>query len=323
MTTITNQATAYLRFCNSHKKLSHNTLRAYRIDLTQFLNYLHGFGLDHKGPKETTKEIIQLYINQLLDHYAARTCKRKIACIKAFFNHLEFEDIIPVNPFRKIRVQIKEGKQLPKTIRVEEAAKQMEYIYALKQRASSKRQVFSVNRLIAVYELLFATGIRVGELCSIRLTDIDFKCKTIRINGKGKKERIVYLVSDIVIQALHEYLDCRISTTDYLFVSSNGHKMNEESIRSTIARIAQTTVKRRITPHMFRHTFATMLLESNMDICFIQELLGHSSIKTTQIYLHLSNTAIRNALTHADIRSLFSGLSSAHTKNKASQTDPI
>ena len=322
MTTITDHATAYLQFCQSHKRLSHNTLRAYTIDITQFLGFLQEIGLAHKEPKEITKESVQLFIDQLLRRYATRSCKRKIACIKALFNHMEFEDIIPVNPFRKVKLYIKEEKQLPRTIRIEEATEQLKYIYAVKQHASSKRQVFFANRLVAVYELLLATGIRIGELCNIRLGDIDFERKTIRINGKGKKERIVYLVSDNVIQALYKYIDCRISASDYLFVNWKGRRMSEESIRSAIIQIAQTTVKRRITPHMFRHTFATMLLESNIDISFIQELLGHSSIKTTQIYLHLSNAAIRNALIRADIRSFFNISSTAITEKKPAQSLP-
>ena len=183
-----------------------------------------------------------------------------------------------------------------------ETTEQLRYIYQMANNTKTKRQLFYAKRAIAVYELLLGTGMRIGELCHLKLSSLDLDNQTIRILGKGGKERIVYLVSDIVVDAVKAYLKLRTSHSEFIFINWNNCRMREESIRSIILSIGERTVHRRITPHMFRHTFATMLLESNVDISYIQELLGHSSIRTTQIYLHLSNTSIRSALIQANLR---------------------
>lgn len=302
MKSIATEIRDYLNNCEYQKKLSANTIRAYRIDATYFLSFLSQYKLQNEPASKIGKETIQQFVDNLLVHYAPRTCKRKIACIKALFNYLEFEDIIPINPFRKIRLKIKEAQTLPKVMKHSETTEQLRYVYQMANNTKTKRQLFYAKRAIAVYELLFGTGIRIGELCHLKLSSLDLDNQTIRILGKGGKERIVYLVSDIVVDAIKAYLKIRTSHSEFIFINWNNSRMREESIRNIILSIGEKTVHRRITPHMFRHTFATMLLESSVDICYIQELLGHSSIRTTQIYLHLSNTSIRTALIQANLR---------------------
>lgn len=302
MKSIATEIQDYLSNCEHQKKLSPNTIRAYKIDAKYFLSFLSQYQLQNEPASKIGKEIIQQFVDNLLVHYAPRTCKRKIACIKAFFNYLEFEDIIPINPFRKIRLKIKEAQTLPKVMKHSETTEQLRYVYQMANNTKTKRQLFYAKRAIAVYELLLGTGMRIGELCHLKLSSLDLDNQTIRILGKGGKERIVYLVSDIVVDAVKAYLKLRTSHSEFIFINWNNCRMREESIRSIILSIGERTVHRRITPHMFRHTFATMLLESNVDISYIQELLGHSSIRTTQIYLHLSNTSIRSALIQANLR---------------------
>lgn len=302
MKSIATEIQDYLSNCEHQKKLSPNTIRAYKIDTNNFLSFLSQYKLQNEPASKIGKEIIQQFVDNLLVHYAPRTCKRKIACIKALFNYLEFEDIIPINPFRKIRIKIRETQTLPKVMKQSETTEQLRYVYQMANNTKTKRQLFYAKRAIAVYELLLGTGMRIGELCHLKLSSLDLDNQTILILGKGGKERVVYLVSNIVVDAIKAYLKLRTSHSEFIFINWNNRRMREESIRNIILSIGEKTVHRRITPHMFRHTFATMLLESNVDISYIQELLGHSSIRTTQIYLHLSNTSIRSALIQANLR---------------------
>ena len=305
METIIKSIREYLAYCKEQKKLSENTLRAYRIDTDQFIAYLKRRHLEAIASCDLTKDDVQGYVKELITSYATRTCKRKIACIKAFFNYLEFEDIIPVNPFRKVRTKLHEPKELPKTIRKQEISEQLKYVYSKVRHAKTQYEAFCSSRMVACYELMIGTGLRVGELCSLYADAIDLDNLTIRIKGKGGKERIVYLTSQHQINALQMFLkvknECQISA-DYFFTNWNGSRMRESTVRRMVRIVATTVLSKKVTPHMFRHTFATALLEKNIDICYIQMLLGHSSIKTTQIYLHLSNSTIRAMLMSAKLR---------------------
>lgn len=295
----------YLIYCKDQKKLSPNTLRAYQIDMTQFIIFLKKKGLESSPASEIDKKALHCYISELLKTYAARSCKRKIACLKAFFNHLEYEDIIVVNPFRKLRINIKEPRILPKTIKKQDVSVLLDHAYHRAASANTTYTTFMTSRAVAITELLLATGIRIGEACRLKVEDIDFQDKSIRIVGKGDKERIVYLTSNTVLKALHRYLSVRNSihsNSSFFFTGWKRPSLFDGAIRNIIRNTAQSVLKKRITPHMYRHTFATLLLEHNVDICYIQHLLGHSSVKTTQIYLHLSNNSIREALSKAHIR---------------------
>ena len=307
--TISDYIYMYLQYCQHQKKLSHNTLRAYQIDMAQFIVYLNSHAAD-RSPKEIDKKTIQAYVDNLATHYAPRSCKRKIACLKAFFSHLEFEDIITVSPFRKLRIAIKEPRVLPRTIKKADMSILLQHVYKSAKETNTPHQHFNAVRNIAIYELLLSTGIRIGELCRLQTDSIDFDSGTIQIYGKGDKERTVYLTSDIVKKALQNYALLREQLTeisaDYFFVNWNSKRIQEENVRSQMRKASKALLHKRITPHMFRHTFATTLLENKVDIRYIQELLGHSSIKTTQIYLHLSNASIRTALNQAKLREQYS-----------------
>ncbi len=305
MDNIVNRIWKYLRYCKEQKHLSENTIRAYRIDMQQFINFLVERRLEKKRVAAINKDTLKEFVGLIQERYAPKTCRRKIACVKAFFNHMEYEDVISVNPFRKIKVTLKEEKTLPKTMKKQEVTLQLRYVYELISKAKSGYQKRIALRLAAIYELLIGTGIRIGELCNLKIDDIDFDDKSIRILGKGGKERVVYLTSNLLIDALRHYAEIVESNgmkSEFLFVGRNQKHISEESARNYIEKIGWEILGKRITPHMFRHTFATMLLESNVDIKYIQELLGHSSIKTTMIYLHLVNTSVRAAVEQANLR---------------------
>lgn len=295
----------YMNYCRNQKHLSNNTMRAYTIDMKQFINFLYEKGYDKLDVNEVTKDILKIFVERLQFQYTVRTCKRKIACIKAFFNYLEEEDIISVNPFRKIRIRLNETRNLPKTIKKQDVVRQLEYAYKLAEKANTLFRRYYAIRALTCYEILISTGMRIGEISNLKSDSIDLDAKCIRIIGKGNKERMAYITSASVIQAIKNYNDIKEKlhiSSRYFFTTIQGERMSEESARMFIRYVGEATVGKHITPHMFRHTFASMLLELNVDIRYIQELLGHSSINTTQIYLHLINTSIRASLERANLR---------------------
>ena len=278
----------YLTKCEFQKKLNAKTLKAYKIDLQQFQDFIN-----QVNDRECSKYNINNYITHLHKNFKSRTVKRKLACIKAFFNYLDFEEILSVNPFNKISVKFQEPSVLPRTIslRVIKSILSLAYDEMSKNNISAYAQNCAL-RNVAVLELLFATGVRVSELCSVNFDDIDFNSKNIRIHGKGSRERIIQITNQEVLTALKKYRNAfinNIKQSDYFFVNKNGCRLSEQSVRFMIKSYEdKLSLKNHITPHMFRHSFATLLLEEDVDIRYIQKLLGHSSIVTTQIYTHVS-----------------------------------
>lgn len=163
-----------------------------------------------------------------------------------------------------------------------------------KNRLYQSTSIVLCIRDIAVIELLFATGMRISELCSLKPSDIDLESSNILIYGKGAKERIIQLGNQEVIDALALYRETfakDIKICGYFFVNRLKHKLSAQSVRFMINHYAELAgISQHITPHMFRHSFATLLLEQDVDIRYIQRMLGHSSISTTEIYTHVSNT---------------------------------
>lgn len=285
----------YLNHCKFEKGLDAKTLKAYRIDLTQFDSYIDSISGNY------TKESLQNYIASLHNKYAVRSIKRKVASLKAFFHYLEFEEKLPDNPFNKMHIKLHEPFLLPRTISLTTINHLLACIYQqLNNPELSKYQYRNTLRNIAILELLFATGMRISELCSLRIDDVNLAEGIIKIYGKGAKERLIHLSNQDVLSALNNYYEVfssEIESTGWLFLNRLNQKLSDQSVRIIInkyCRIAE--INQHITPHMFRHSFATLLLEENVDIRYIQRLLGHSSITTTQIYTHVSSRKQRDIL---------------------------
>lgn len=274
----------YLEDCILRKRLNQKTIRAYKIDLKQYFDFIGSSNDDLKKINE--------YIHFLNRKYSKyKTVKRKIASIKAYYSYLEYEEIISFSPFIKIRTQIKEPKMLPRIIQKEYLNSIFKCLSNHLNTANTEYKKKLAVRNIAVIELLFSTGIRISELCNIRLKDIDFHDRSLKIFGKGSKERVLYLGSDQVINSLKRYLEFNNidDENNYLFLSKFNTRLSEQSIRILLKNIEnELKLSVHITPHMFRHTFATTLLEKEVDIRYIQNILGHSSISTTQIYTHVT-----------------------------------
>lgn len=289
--------TQYLDHCKIQKNLDNKTIKAYRIDLEQFLQFLKMIDCT-----AIDKYSIQKYIASLRDKYSSKTNKRKVASIKAFFHYLEYEEILDLNPFSKIDTKFREPKILPRVIPFHTLQAFLNTLYCQKKYAKSKYEQKSILRDIAVSELLFATGARISELCSIKPEDIDLENGSILIHGKGKKERMIQLVNPDVIQVITEYkreYHDEIKSCSYFFVNRLNQRLSEQSVRLMINKYTEmAAIQQHITPHMFRHTFATLLLEEGVDIRYIQKILGHSSINTTEIYTHVSSAKQRDILTY-------------------------
>lgn len=271
----------YLDYCEFRKELDQKTLKAYRIDLRQYFDFVQVL--------EPAKEKIEEYITELHKLFKQKTVKRKIASIKAFYNYLEEEEILNESPFRKIRVKFKETTTLPRIIPRKEIEQLLNHMYRCRQKNKKSKWIL---RDIAVVEIFFATGARVYEISNMKLDSMDLESGLIRIMGKGGKERYIQIGESEIIDLLQLYYrecESEIKKSGYFFVNNRGVRYTEQSMRSMIKKYAsEAGIQRKITPHMFRHSFATYLIEEGVDISCVQQILGHSSIKTTQIYIHVA-----------------------------------
>lgn len=272
----------YLEYCKFRKELDEKTLKAYRIDLRQYFEFFDG--------KEPEKIGIEKYITDLHKKYKQKTIKRKIASVKAFYNYLEEEELIAESPFRKIKVKFKETIVLPRIIPREEIEKLLNCMYSYSQWTEMEDKY--LLRDLAVVEVFFATGARVYEISNIKAECIDLTTGLIRFMGKGGKERYVQIGEPDVLELLKRYYKVSKDSIDrsgYFFTNQRGERFTEQSIRLMLRKyVKQAGIKRHITPHMFRHSFATYLIEEGVDVSCVQQILGHSSIKTTQIYIHIA-----------------------------------
>lgn len=273
----------YITYCVEQKTLSPKTTKAYQTDLHQFADYTQNtFDREH----------IQSYITLLHKQFKPKTAKRKIAALKAFTHYLMVQDIIPANPFDKIDTSFREPVMLPKTIPFNIISAILSSAYSTLQLCQTDYSRKCTLRDIAVLEILFATGARVSEICTLTPEAIDLENHTLKIFGKGSKERIIQIENIDVLKALHNYYNAfrgDISSSGFFFVNKLKHRLSEQSVRAMINRyVTAIGYERHVTPHMFRHSFATLLLEEDVDIRYIQKILGHSSITTTQIYTHVA-----------------------------------
>lgn len=274
---------AYFGYCALQKNLDAKTLKAYRTDLEQFSGC-------HPHLVDVSRADMERYIEQLMRHWKVSTVKRKIASLKAFYSYLVYEDFLKHSPFDKIQLRIRQEALLPRTIDRGALASIFSAAYAELRAARSRSARMIALRDVAVLELLFASGVRVSELCSITCDRLNLDEQVVLIHGKGNKERRIYLSSAAVINALLAYSAVRAPRKDgepFFFLNRDGRRLSEQSVRRIIDRCTKLTGQPgHFTPHMFRHSFATYLWDACGDLYEVKEILGHSSIKTTERYVH-------------------------------------
>lgn len=286
----------FLWHCRFEKKLDEKTIRAYRADLRQMAEITGST----KDIFEVSKTDIKCYL-QAIAHFKHKTIKRKIATLRSMLNYLECEYVNYINPMRKMQIKMKEPLRLPVVMTIEEMRLILNSLYSRTNNSAEDTYSYKAAiRNIAVVELLFASGMRVSELCSLRNKDVDMENGEVRIIGKGNKERIIHICQPVTWTALHHWLELRTGVCDSqapLFTNRLHRGLTTQSVRQIIRRIVSSTgIEKHITPHTFRHTFATLLLEEDVDVRYIQSLLGHSSIATTQIYTHVNMNKQRQIL---------------------------
>ncbi len=271
----------FLDYLEVEKNYSDKTIRSYEIDLIEFFEFLN------KELSLITEDDIISYLKFLNDKKSKRsTISRKISTFKSFYKFLNKKKIIDNNPTEYILYPKKE-KKIPNYIEYNE----LENILKISLEGKNKLR----DNLII--ELLYATGIRVGELVNIKVSDIDFNSNLIRIIGKGNKERIVYF-GEYAKTALEEYLNSNNYikyNSNWLFPSRNNKPLNTRGVEFIIDKIMKNvSIKSKVSPHTLRHTFATHMLNSGCDIRVVQELLGHENLTTTEVYTHITNEELRN-----------------------------
>lgn len=281
MQALSSLVAGYLETNEYEKQLSPDTIKAYRIDLRQFL--------DFTGDKWADKDMLNQYIKHLNQNFAPRSAKRKLASVRAFYHEMNMCGELAENPFDKLHIRIHSPQQLPRVI-------PEQIVHALLKSAYNAYTpgCREVLRDIVVLELLFSTGLRVSELCALSkdtflLTESGLR---LLVKGKGRKERILQITTPELLQLVRIYCDAfskEIQEQGAILFNRRGRPLSPQPVRRIIRRyLSQISGGTHVTPHMFRHTFATSLLEAGMDIRYIQSLLGHSSISTTQIYTHVS-----------------------------------
>jgi len=283
---------AFLNYCEVERRMSRFSVAAYGNDLSDFRRWLP---VGHV-PSQTTSEDLKGYLaNMVSDRgLSPATVRRRMACLRSFFRWSS-DASGAASPFVGWQPKLPRRRRLRRTLSRPESI-------ALIGATVGEAQDASGQMKLAV-RLTVATGIRVGELCGLRPQDVSSDCCSIRIHGKGSRDRVVYLADPLLLQALAKLLAIRRSQgSSSLLVNRLGRAMRSQSVRSSLRRIAAAGgVQRRVTPHMLRHTAATLLIETGVDIRFVQRLLGHSSIATTEIYTHVSDQALRSTLERANV----------------------
>lgn len=286
----------YLHHCNYVKRLNPKTLRAYDSDLHQFANWMNSAKIHYD---ETA---LLDYLVFMSSRYTPSSAKRKVASIRAYSAYL-FAKNYTQDPFNFVNIKIKQPQKLPRTI----PQADLKIIMNGTPSVESSLLSYHQSRNKTMVELLIATGIRISELCALDSTNFDRAGKSLLITGKGAKERIIQVESLSTLTALEAYFHVLSqfrkqnfnapADTEALFLNRFGARLTDQSARNAIASYARKTgAETHVTPHMFRHTFATMLLENDVDIRYIQSLLGHSSLKTTEIYTHVSSNKLREIM---------------------------
>ena len=277
----------YLEYLKYQKNYSDYTIKSYKDDVLEYLNYLNREALNFKKVEYSD---IRFYLMYLKDEKKDdnSSINRKLSSLRGFYKFMANEGIVKSNVFSLVNGP-KKSKKLPRYFEYNE----LEELFKVPDTRNPLGQ-----RDLLLLEMLYATGVRVGELVSIKVKDIDLNNRSILILGKGNKERFVQF-GEYCEDILKEYLKdgrkiLNSKDSQYLFLNNNGGELTERGVRFILDKlIKQTGINKNISPHMIRHSFATHLLNEGCDLLTVQKLLGHESIKATQIYTHVTTDRLK------------------------------
>ncbi len=286
----------FLQYLRTERNYSDYTEQNYLFDVEDFSNYLYE---NHLSFKKITYKEIMVYVKYLKEKEKLKSTSinRHLSSLRSFYNYLLRENVIKANPFSLVNGP-KNEKKLPNYMKYSE--------FEMLVETCDETPLGIRNR--ALLELLLATGARIGEIIAIRISDIQFSTREIKVLGKGNKERICYF-NEYCEKALLRYIEnarpllLKNKTSNRLFINHLGGDLTDRGVRDILDKILhKCTLKNKVTPHTFRHTFATMLLNEGCDLKSVQELLGHVNLSTTSIYTHLTNDRIKDIYLHAHPR---------------------
>lgn len=278
---------SYLEYLKYQKNYSDYTILSYKNDIEEFFEYISRESLNFKDIEYSDLRFYLMYLKEEKNDNNS-SIDRKLSALRGFYKYLANEGVVKTNVFSLVNGPKKE-KKLPRYFEYNE----LEELFNVPDTETALGQ-----RDLLLLELLYATGVRVGELTNIKVKDIDLSSKSILILGKGNKERIV-TYGDYCEEILKRYLSegyilLNTLNSEYLFLNKNGGCLTERGVRYILDQIIkQTSINKNISPHMIRHSFATHLLNEGCELTTVQKLLGHESIKATQIYTHVTTDRLR------------------------------
>jgi integrase/recombinase XerD len=282
----------YTYYLKIERALADNTIENYRLDILKLTNYLSEFNID-TSPIDIDEETIQSFIYTISKLLNERSQSRLISGLKSFFDYLIFEDYRRSNPLELIESP-RLGRKLPDTLSTQEIDQLIEAIDLSHPQG---------HRNKAIIETLYGCGLRVSELINLRFSHLHFESGFIKVLGKGNKERLVPINEytqkfiNLYVDEVRNHQEIKTDYKDVLFLNRRGAGLTRAMIFTIVKQLAQKAhIEKKISPHTFRHSFATHLLENGANLRVIQQMLGHESITTTEIYMHLDKSHLRSVM---------------------------
>lgn len=310
---INHARTRYIRWLLATRNLSHHTIRAYDGDLASFERHL---GADTEVAEIDRDSVISFIEKQKAANLSPASLRRRVSALRGFCRWMESQDLLVADPWSGASLALGRSRRLPRTLPAHELDRLIEFL-ALAAGVNAGRPPDSRSveerphestTLLAV-ALMVATGVRVNEGVNIRCQDIDLPGRTLRLVGKGRRERQVFFTNDWIVSLTSAYIAARSSLGvehSRLLFNLRYDPLTPPAMRSRLAKAARAArLDTSVTPHMLRHTAATQLIEAGVDIRYIQRLLGHASLSTTEIYTHVSDRALRRVVSDADVLGRF------------------
>ena len=304
-----NQArSAFEHWLVHHNDLSPHSVRAYTSDVAAFERYAGG---TFDVTTLTEVEIRMFLESMVASGLSSTSMRRRFVGVRIFASWLVEAGHLEADPSANVTVRFAKPRRLPRAISLVDVrclllflcdAAGVENNGAPMPLSPHRSRLMSVTTLLAV-ALMIGTGMRGCELVALRVADVDLPSRSIRVLGKGRRERFVYLSNEWICQMLAAFLETRVSDEDkdWVFLNRSGQPLTTTALRARVKRAAREAgLSVPVTPHMLRHTAATQLIEAGVDIRFVQRLLGHASLTTTEIYTHIADTSLRQAITQAD-----------------------
>lgn len=278
----------FIRYLDIEKNYSKHTILNYRLDLEDFGKFLGGSEIEKTDYLTLRKYLAALKEKKI----GTKTILRHLSSIRSFFKFLTRDGYIKTNPALSISSP-KTEKHLPMFLTEDEVSRLLAAVVPHDERGFRDR---------AILETFYSTGMRISELVGLNVQDIDFISGVTKVMGKGRKERIVP-IGEAALKAVRDYLEKRKKQADELFLNKNGRRITDRGVRGIVRKyIRLTSMRQGISPHTFRHSFATHLLNRGADLRSVQELLGHANLATTQIYTHLTTDRLKSVYDKAHPR---------------------